>query len=62
MGKINYQELDAFDQARINLILDYWYDEGPLDGSGGNSYNYPERMVNIRKGVIIDDKVSESAE
>jgi hypothetical protein len=39
--------------------LDYWYDEGPQDGSGGNSHNYPERMMRIRKGnleeEIIDD-------
>ena len=59
MRNISHQELNALDQARIDLILDYWYDEGPQDGSGGNSHNYPERMMRIRKGnleeEIIDD-------
>lgn len=54
MGRLNHQELNALDQARIDLILDYWYDEGPGDGSGGNSHNYPERMIKIRKGIIED--------
>ena len=37
MNRINFKDLDELDQARVNLILDYWYDEGPQDGTGGNS-------------------------
>ena len=61
MGRFNYKDLDEMDHARINLILDYWYDEGPLDGTGGNSINYAEKMRLIRNG-IIDDKISESGD
>ena len=48
MKRINYKDLDELDVARINLILDYWYDEGPSDGTGGNSQNYSERMMRLR--------------
>jgi hypothetical protein len=37
---------------RINLILDYWFDEGPKDGhgygAGNNSKDYHKIMLNIR--------------
>ncbi len=29
MKKMSFKDLDEIDQARINLILEYWYDEGP---------------------------------
>ena len=45
MGRMNFKVLDDPDQARINLILDYWYDEGPSDGTGGNSINYTDKML-----------------
>jgi len=48
MSRIHFKDLDELDQARLNLILDYWYDEGPQDGTGGNSQNYAERMLRIR--------------
>jgi hypothetical protein len=48
MGRISYKDLVELDHARINLILDYWYDEGPSDGIGGNSINYSEKMLRIR--------------
>lgn len=38
---------------RINLILDYWYDEGAKDGSSyganGNSQDYHKTMLTIRQ-------------
>lgn len=37
LGMISNKELDELDKMRINLILDYWYDEGPKDGSGFGS-------------------------
>jgi len=40
--------------------LDYWYDEGPSDGLGGNSYNYPERMMRIRKGTVEDEGIDDA--
>ena len=48
MGRMNFRDLDELDHARINLILDYWYDEGPQDGTGGNSINYTDKMLRIR--------------
>lgn len=52
MGRMSYKKLDEVDRARINLILDYWYDEGPADGTGGNSINYTEKMLLIRQGIL----------
>ena len=49
MNRQKFKELDDLDRQRISLILDYWYDEGPRDGGGGNSKNYHEEMVKIRK-------------
>ncbi len=37
LGMISNRELDELDKMRINLILDYWYDEGCKDGSGFGS-------------------------
>ena len=34
------KQLPAIDQKRVQLILDYWYDEGIRDGSSGNSLDY----------------------
>ena len=48
MGRISYKDLVDLDHARVNLILDYWYDEGPSDGTGGNSINYSEKMLRLR--------------
>ena len=48
MNRMSFKDLDQIDQARINLILDYWYDEGPGDGTGGNSQNYAEKVMRIR--------------
>ena len=50
MKKMSFKDLDEIDQARINLILEYWYDEGPQDGLviGGHSQNYHEKMLLIR--------------
>ena len=40
--------MPEIDQKRIALILDYWYDEGLRDGSGGNSKNYHQLLEQIR--------------
>lgn len=55
MGRMSFKNLDELDHARINLILDYWYDEGPSDGIGGNSINYTEKMLQIRQGILDDE-------
>ena len=44
----SFKDLDELDRARIDLILDYWYDEGPGDGVGGNSQNYAEKIIRLR--------------
>jgi len=40
MGRTKFKDLDSLDLARVDLILEYWYDEGPSEGVGGNSHNY----------------------
>ena len=54
MNRQKFMDLNDHDRERIALILDYWYDEGAKDGSGGHSMNYHERMLNLRQGVVGD--------
>lgn len=55
----SFKELSELDKSRINLILDYWFDEGPKDGAGygagNNSKDYHKIMLNIRQMGELDE-------
>lgn len=58
MSKIDEPEskLSSLDQARIQIILDYWYDEGANDGSGGNSKNYHQLIYDVREPKVVSPR------